>query len=291
MILNIFRSRCRRLTPAALLLVIFLPLLSVSCRSGKSAGASSGVYQPSAGAALGRQELRDLFDRLEGSYTSWDEMKVPVNLSLKSPKRFNVGGTLTMVRDRSIHLSFRFLGMEVASVMVTPDSIYALYKLERIYFAEKISDLLGGFPATVGNVQDMLLGRPFVLGENAVHFSDCKIEGTAATWSITPSRSPFGMSYDFTVDTPTGNVELLTVNIPSRAPITAEYSDFASSATGPLAGTTLISAPTSRGTFSGELELNPRKAEWGRGYARSWSVPRGYTRVKAADILGKLKQK
>lgn len=72
MTLTIFRSRCRRLTPAALLLAILLPLLSVSCRSGKSAGASSGVYQPSAGAALGRQELRDLFDRLEGSYTSWE---------------------------------------------------------------------------------------------------------------------------------------------------------------------------------------------------------------------------
>lgn len=287
---EIFRSG-RRLTPAALLLAILLPLISVSCRSGKSAGASSGAYQPSATAALSARELNDLFGKLEGSYLGWEEMKVPVNLSLKSPKRFNVGGTLTMVRNQSIHLSLRFFGMEVASVMVTQDSIFALYKLEKIYFAESIADLLGGFPATVGNVQDMLLGRPFVLGEDAIRLSDCRLEGTAATWSITPSRSPFGMSYDFTVDTPSGCVELLTVNVPSRAPITAEYSEFASSATGPLAGTTLISAPTSRGTFSGELELNPRKAEWGKGYARSWSVPRGYTRVKAADILAKLKQK
>lgn len=281
----------RRLAPVALVMALLLPLLNVSCRSAKPAGPSTGTYQPSSAAVLSNRELKDLFGKLEGSYLGWEEMRVPVTLSLKSPKRFNIGGTLTMVRDRSINLSLRFFGMEVAAMTVTQDSVFALYKLDKIYFAESIRDLLGGFPATVGNVQDMLLGRPFVIGENSLSLSDCKLEGTAATWSITPSRSPAGMSYDFTVDTPTGCVELLTVNLPARAPITAEYSEFANSSTGPLAGTTLISAPTSRGTFSGELELNPRKAEWGRGYARDWSVPRGYTRVKAADILAKLKQK
>ena len=74
-----------------------------------------------------------------------------------------------MQRDRSVHLSLRFLGMEVASLMVTRDSIFALYKLERLYFAESISDLLGGFPATVGNVRDLLLGRAFILGDTPRH--------------------------------------------------------------------------------------------------------------------------
>ena len=196
-----------------------------------------------------------------------------------------------MERNRSIHMSFRFLGMEVASLMVTEDSIYAAYKLERIYFAESIRDLMGGFPATVGNVQDMILGRPFVLGENNVALSQCTLAGNGATWTITPDRSPMGMKYDFTIDTPTGNVELLTVNLPARSPITADYSDFDTSCTGPMAGNTSISAKTSKTTFTGEITLNPRKADWGKGYGKSWTVPKGYARVHAEDIIKKLNAK
>lgn len=270
-------------------IALIVSFMAVSCRSGREA--SSGTHYESTGEALGQQRLKELFGNFEAAYTPWEEVKVPVTLNLQSPKRFSVGGTLTMVRDKSINLSLRFFGMEVASVMVTEDSVFAAYKLEKIYFAESIRDLLGGFPATVGNVQDLLLGRPFVLGERGISLSDCSLEGNSATWTLSPKQSPFGMSYDFTVDTPTGNVELLTVNLPSRAPIQADYSDFAESATGPMAGNTRVTTTVGNGKFSGELDLNPRKAEWGRGYAKGWTVPRGYKRVHAADIFKKIKDK
>lgn len=271
------------------IIILLVTFMAASCRSGRDVSVQPG-YE-STGEALGKDRLKELFGTLEASYTPWEEVKIPVTLNLQSPKRFSVGGTMTMVRDKSINISLRFFGMEVASVMVTEDSIFAAYKLEKIYFAESIRDLLGGFPATVGNVQDLLLGRPFVLGERGVSLSRCELGGNASTWTIAPRQSPFGMSYDFTVDTPTGNVELLTVNLPSRVPIIADYSDFAESATGPMAGNTHVSTTVGNRRFSGELDLNPRKAEWGRGYAKGWSVPRGYKRVHAADIIKKIKEK
>lgn len=283
------QTRIRASHLFAALFAAIMTLLTASCHSSRSGVVSGGDYSPSAAEPLGKKALDELFTRLESSYGEWDGVKMPVTLNLISPKSMSIGGTLTMERDRSVHLSFRFFGMEVASMMVTEDSIFAVYKVEKIYFAESIRDLLGGFPATVGNVQDLLLGRPFILGENTLSRSLCRLDGNGATWTISPERSPAGMSYDFTVDTPTGNLELLTVNIPSRSPIVADYSDFALSDTGPMAGMTSLSAKSGNTRFAAEITLNPRKAEWGKGLGKTWSAPKGYRRVIAADILKKLK--
>lgn len=273
----------------ATFIIAVMALLTAGCHSSRSGVVTGGDYNIADSEPLSKKTLDELFVNLENSYSEWDGVKMPVTLNLISPKNMSIGGTLTMERDRSVHLSFRFFGMEVASVMVTSDSIYAAYKVEKIYFAESISDLLGGFPATVGNVQDLLLGRPFMLGENSISRGLCQLSGTGAAWTISPDRNPMGMSYDFTIDTPTGNVELLTVNLPSRQPIVADYSDFAISETGPMAGVTAISAKSGNTRFAAEITLNPRKAEWGKGLGKTWSVPKGYRRVLAADILKKLK--
>lgn len=274
----------------ALFATLAAVILLSACHSSKGTGGGNG-YEPSQGHALTRSELNDLFTSLESSYSDWEGVKMPINLSLNSPKSFSIGGTLTMDRERFIHMSFRFFGMEVATLMVTADSIFAAYKVDRIYFAESISDLLGGFPATVGNVQNLILGRPFVLGEEGCPASRCRLDGNGATWTISPDRSPAGMSYDFTIDTPTGNVELLTVNVPRLQPIVADYSDFAVTATGPMAGVTAISTKSGNTLVSADITLNPRKAEWGKTSGKTWSVPRGYTRVRAAEILEKLNKK
>lgn len=268
-----------------------LSILVSGCHSSRSGITSGTGYETGSATALTQTELTDLFNSLEGSYGEWQTVKMPVTLNLNSPKSFNIGGTLTMERERSVHISFRFFGMEVASLMVTQDSIFATYKLDRIYFAESIRDLMGGFPATVGNLQDLMLGRPFVLGDGAPTLSRCRLSGNGASWTITPDFAPMGMSYDFTVDTPTGNVEKLTVNLPSRNPITAAYSDFSTSATGPLAGSTAIATRTSAAKLEGEIVLNPKKAEWNKDAGKSWSVPKGYTRVRAEEILKKLNRK
>lgn len=276
------RRRLPRLQTLGLLLITLTALLASSCRSGRNAaGSNTGDYSQNTGKTLSQSQLKTMLNSLSDSYGTWSDVKIPLTLRLKSPKKISIGGTLTMQRDRSVHLSLRFLGMEVASLMVTQDSIFALYKLERLYFAESISDLLGGFPATVGNVQDLLLGRAFILGDTPLAPSRCTLAGNSENWTITPS----GMSYAFTLSTPTGNLESLTVTPGSRKPLTAEYTDFATGPVGPFAATTLLSATGGKTTLSAQLELNARRAEWNTGATKNWSTPKGYTRIKAADIL------
>lgn len=278
---TLIRQRSRSF---GLLLITLSALLTVSCRSGRSATGSGDSYEPS-GSSLSQSALKTRLTTLSDSYGDWTDLKAPLTLRLKSPKKLSISGTLTMKRGENIHLSLRFLGIEMASMMVTQDSIFALYKLEKLYFAESLTDLLGGFPATVENVQDLLLGRAFILGDTPLSASRCKLEGDRFNWTITPEGSPKGMSYTFTVDTGTDRLESLTVTPGSRKPMTAEYSDFSKGPFGPFAATTLLTASGASTTLSAELDINANRSEWNTGAAKTWTAPKGYTRVTAAQIM------
>jgi hypothetical protein len=268
-----------------LFITVVSMLVLASCGSGKHATGPSGYEVTNPNAPLAKKELRERFASLEGSYLDWQDVKVPVKLKLKSPKSFNVSGTMTMTRERSIYLSMRVFGIEVASMMVTTDSIYALYKMDKIYFAEDIAGFLGDVPATVGNLQDLLLGRVFQIGYSRPEVSHCSLAGTQGEWLITPSGAPRGITYEFAVQMPDNRVRTMSVNVPGRKPIVATYSDFENTEAGAVAGTTEIETSTSKTSLNAELEFNFNKAEWNTGGIKSWSTPRGYRRVTKAQVM------
>lgn len=289
-ILNHRFANAGRLTACIILLTIVMSIVTTSCRSSHSTGSTGSDYADTTSVAqtLTQNRLKELFGQLESGYTEWTDVKIPVTLTLNSPKSFSINGTLSMERNRSIHLSFRFFGMEVASLMVTTDSVYAVYKMDRIYLAESLGDFLGGFPATVGNVQDLLLGRPFVLGEDSARLSQCRLAGDGSKWVISPKHSPSGIGYDFTVDTPTGSIESLTVTLPSRRPVSVRYFGVETTASGAMASLASVTIESSKSALEGEISLSPRKSVWDKGNAKTWSVPRGYKRVRLAEILEKM---
>ncbi len=136
-----------------LLFITSIILLLGACGSSRKASQTggAGTYVPAG-------------DNDSG-YMRWDDIRIPVNVNIEKPKSLRVSGTMTMVRDKSIHLSLRFFGMEVAAAYVTGDSVFAYAKMQRVYVAESIRDALGGVNATVGDVQSLLLGSPVSLPE------------------------------------------------------------------------------------------------------------------------------
>ncbi len=82
--------------------------------------------------------------------TQWQSVSLPVSLKVRDAGMPKVSGTLTMVRDKEIRLSFRFLGMEMGALSVTADSVKGYVKLRKVYLSESIADLMGGYPATTG---------------------------------------------------------------------------------------------------------------------------------------------
>lgn len=266
---------------------LFISLITILLLSGchsqhQAVSTASGSYS---GAAMSKKQLQEHLAAVEGAAKEWKSVKVPVSLKLTAPRSFSVSGVLTMERNSSIHLSLRFLGMEVGAVAVTADSVFAIYKLDRLCYAASIRELTGGFPATVGDLQDLIMGRPFAIGYGSLRESSPRLDATAAGWTLTPTSLFPGIEYRFLIDPATDCPESLTVDIPDRKPVVVSYNEFTPTTAGPVASITDIAAPTRGSDLGARINMNLRKAEWNNATAKQLSIPAGYTRISTTDLL------
>lgn len=264
-------------------LLFTVVLLSLfACHSGKEAASSTS---PLSEAPLSSDRLEAKFSELKAGYGEWTTFKVPVSLRMTSPKDVGMSGVLTMKRNSYINLSLRFLGMEVAAVTLTNDSVYAVYKMGRLYLAESIDNFAKGFPVTVGNIQEMLIGHAFVPGRSVLSSSNCILEGNETVWTLSPTTLPSGYNCIFDVATPVNSVEALRIMAPNRRPVTARYSDIDKTVAGPMAGIAEISAETVRGPLAARITYNLNKAEWGKTISVTRPQTNGYTRIGVSDLM------
>ena len=146
--------------------VLALALVSVmllgSCGSKRQA--TSGTYAATETAFPIISDSEMLLTLAEDANADWTALTIPVKLSLTSPASASMSGRATMLRDKSIYISLRVLGMEVAYLYADTDSIYAVDKFHKYYLCENISALQERYGITLGNIQDLLLGRPFMPG-------------------------------------------------------------------------------------------------------------------------------
>lgn len=271
------------------LAVIAIAALMAGCSSSRGASTASGVGVSGGSTARSGESLPELYAAFTGSYTGWTDVKAPVSLSLEAPRRMSVSATMTMVRDRGVALSLRVLGMEMASVVVKGDSIFAMSKPHRCYLAECLSSLLAGFPATTGNLQDLLLGRPFILGGATMtptlsrgYELGADVNGA---WGIKPALTA-GVEYAFVMASPgASTVTMLQTSWGNGGSATVSYSDPADTPSGPAAADAVLSTRVNDKSVKASVEWNFRKAKWNTGATVEWRRPSGYNRVTPAELV------
>lgn len=89
---------------------------------------------------------------------SWHTMDVPVRLAVTSPERLAAGARLSMVRDSSLYLSVRMLGMEVAYLTAAGDSVLICDRFHKLYASDRLSRILPPHLASLHTLQALLLG-------------------------------------------------------------------------------------------------------------------------------------
>lgn len=163
-ITHISANMKRRLTLSLATAAVMMTVLLAACRSHTAAPAAS----PQAAAAAAGD--------------SWHDLRIPLKISIDSPASISASGRATMVRDSLVDISLRVFGFEVAMAHITADSVYLIDKYHKQYFAESLGTVMGSHPITVGQLQNMLLGRvksdrltftnPRAKGDVTVDFSD-----------------------------------------------------------------------------------------------------------------------
>ena len=278
------KSTLRR--AAVPLMAVLLVLSLVACHSSKG-GAARGGAAGGGAAAGGSYATR--YATLISNYRAWNDVKMPVTLRLKSPTDVTVSGTVYMTRDCSIYMSFRFLGMEVLNLYATGDSVFATYKMKKIYVAESIDRLMGDFPLTVGNVQDMLLGRPFMVGRGTLDASMTRsldfADGSGnGVYYIAPPAVD-GIAYRYEVEATGKSIGSLVVTPKGHGDVACDYAPAVATKVGAVAPEASVTVVTHGLGVDASLEWNLGKAAWNTGEKKTWKMPKGYRRVAATEIL------
>ena len=272
------------------LLSVVMLFFATGCKSSKSTLPATATYPIVTEGNDDVTKLLSNFEQTIASYQDWTDVVMPMNLSLIAPKQLSISGRTTMVKDESIYISIRVLGFEAANAYITNDSIFASYKLDKIYIAEDLRKILGGFPATISDLQNMLLGRAFVLGKGAINSTmnnEFSLSINADSWKITP-YDVNNVGYEFVFENNTNSLSTLLINIANENRANCIYGGSISTAVGNIAKSVTISTEVKDTPLCAKIAWELNNAKWNTTPTTKWKTPKGYRRIDVANILKSL---
>ncbi|MBR1543395.1 MAG: DUF4292 domain-containing protein [Muribaculaceae bacterium] len=267
--------------------------LTVSCHTGKKVvdsnvapnSVTEGVTVP---APAQSQAEASRLAQIVAKQGGWTTMQSGGSVSISGAKSFSSSMQIKMVRDRAILISLRpLLGIEVGKLIITGDSVIVIDKVHKQYIAENVSLITNGIPATVSTVQDLFLGRAFLLGGGDLRQNMDKLKFTenGSVAVIEPKEQPKEFSYSFTYGS---NDKILSVNVaPNGAGAgslyKAEYSNVQLTLAGNVAGAVSVSTELNGTRFNLDLEYN--SIRWNEPLDIDANIPGGYKKISGRNLL------
>lgn len=268
-------------------LIITLVMLMTACGTAKKATVTNPTGNTTQQTTVQTQTTAH-YDEIIATLGTWQTMQTGGSLTIDVGSSFSSGIQVRMVRDEAIFISLRpMLGIEVGRLLITADSIYVIDKVHKRYAAEKVSLLTAGLPITVSTVQDMFLGRPFIIGQgtlNQANKEKATLTNDGAVSVLTPNDKYKGYSYVFTFNK-SHNITSLNIT-PASASTSAyqvRYSNVKKTTAGNIAHTFRANGTVGKKRLT--LELNYNNIEWNGSVKIDHSLPSSYSRVNANQLL------
>ncbi len=242
-----------------ILFAIIVVLMLAGCKRRQQAD-----HQVPSEPVSAMQALQQAYEPLAKTYVEWEDVYMPMNLSLQSPISQSVSGRISMKRGEWIHMSLRVLGMEMASLMVDNDQVWIVDKVHHAYVHESLQEILSKYPLTVSDVQDCLLGQLFPPTSD---FLTDNIEAAVAG------------------DNPPMLKSLVMAKADDRY-VQVTYDSHADTPAGIVSATLLLQAVSRGKPISGTIAWRLDKAEWNTGRQLKFAEPNNtYTRIDVAKIF------
>lgn len=278
----------------ALALVATMGMGLTACGSQRSAIDTVGIAtQPTP--AANEPNVTERLNAIAEATADWSTLSAGGTIGIGGAKSFSSKMQMRMERGKSIYISLRpLLGIEVGRLVVVGDSVIVIDKLHKRYIAANASLLTNGVPVDVTTLQDIFLGRPFVLGEGSFAkrlVGKVKMTRVDGSMVMEPRKQYAGFTYSFTFNT---DNRMTAANVKPSGSKTATYSvKYAdvntSTPAGSVAGS--VSAATEVKGQPFELYIDYGGMTWNESVKIDTKVPSGYTRVDSRQLLNMLGSK
>lgn len=145
----------------------------ISCTGARKAGSGN--------AASKELSAAETIKRIEAGTLEFERLNANLDLGVETDM-FNgsVNAKLRMVRDSAIWLSASKLGFEVGRMLITPDSVFVVERLQKTYVRSSIDELskMAGFELDFELVQDIMIGKPLLhpINNEVIYFDRDSIQ-------------------------------------------------------------------------------------------------------------------
>lgn len=183
-------------------LALLLMALTSSCSSVHRDAAEVSMppgEEPTATLSAGKAE--SVVRKVAQTYKPWQNVSVKGKAKLKGlPIALNLKIYMERGAAVRISLSAPLIG-EVGRMELTPDSMLLVNKRSKTYCKQETASYLARLGASITDVQDMLIGRVFLLGSGTLSEGNApQVEvsaGAEDTWVLTPKVQPEQARYEF----------------------------------------------------------------------------------------------
>lgn len=223
---------------------------------------------------------------VKASFTSFRYLtaKGKMQAELKGDKT-SANVNLRVRRDSAVWLSASLLGIEGVRVLLTPDSVHVLNRLEKTYFVGSYAYLsrLLNVPVTFRQAQSLLLGD-YLPAPSGVTPTVAPAAENGRQRVSYPAPGEAGLTIEQMLSVASGRLQQLKVSDAASAnrSLTVDYSDFRplEGSDLPFAYNTFVQARQAGGAVS-TAAINYNKVDADRERLHfPFNVPRGYRRVR-----------
>lgn len=218
----------------------------------------------------------------------WSSMQCGGSMTIGGPKSITSSINMRMECGKSILISLRpLLGIEVGRMVITGDTLLVIDKLHKQYICENVSLLTNGFPVNVSTLQDIFLGRPFILDKGTFsnqHLIDVQVTHNDNEYKLVPVNKQQKFDYEFNFDkqykiknlcvTPTGQSQSTNYKV--------DYSEVTNTEAGNIAHKLYLETMIKNTSLS--LNVNYNEITWNQSVKIDTSIPQGYKRVDARNL-------
>lgn len=173
--------------------------------------AASNAQQPA-----GKTEKNELLGKIMANDFDWSAVSISGKFKMKGlPLSPSV--KIYMENEKLVYISLRApLVGEVGRAEITRDSILVVNKMKKVYFKESLEEAMKYYPGTVGDIQQLILGRLMIPGglqkELTARDEYLEVYAQEDEYAVVPGEDfqIEGFSYGYLVD-PQGFLKLLLV--------------------------------------------------------------------------------